>query len=116
MCRVFGIPKSTHYSHVNPPGEAARPPKIKPGPKTPQTDEELLDLIRAYLANSIFVGEGHRGVTAGLRAEHGITIGSKRILRIMRMNSLLSSCRPKLRAMAKPKIGKPLAPGYRQRD
>jgi transposase InsO family protein len=65
----------------------------KRGPKTLLSDEELLDLIRDDLATSLFKGEGHRKVWARLRFVKGHKVGRKRVLRIMRVNHLLSPYR-----------------------
>jgi transposase InsO family protein len=53
-------------------------------------DEELLALIRADLASSQFIGEGHRKVWARLRFVQGVKVSRKRVLRIMRQEHLLS--------------------------
>lgn len=49
--------------------------------------------IKADLASSPFHGEGHRKVWARLRVRDGIRVGRKRLLRVMRENSLLSPFR-----------------------
>jgi putative transposase len=54
------------------------------------SDKELLVLIRADLAISPFIGEGHRKVWARLRFVEGLKISRKRVLRIMRQEHLLS--------------------------
>ena len=90
VCRVFETPKSTFYSRLKPVEASADAVRQKPGPKTPMSDVQLLELIRKDLAESCFVGEGHRKVWARLRHERGICVGAKRILRIMRENKLLS--------------------------
>lgn len=56
-------------------------------------DEKLLDLIMEDLANSPFVGEGHRKVWARLHFANGLPVGRNRVLRIMRENRLLSPYR-----------------------
>lgn len=65
----------------------------KRGPKPMVPDEKLLDLIMEDLANSPFVGEGHRKVWARLHFANGLPVGRNRVLRIMRENRLLSPYR-----------------------
>jgi hypothetical protein len=48
------------------------------------TDAELLAQIRGVLAESPFVGEGHRKVWARLRRERGVGTSRKRVLRLTR--------------------------------
>ena len=64
----------------------------KRGPKTKWTDEELLEAIRADLAASSFVGEGHRKAWARLRVA-GKRVSKQRVLRLMRENNLLAPAR-----------------------
>ena len=66
----------------------------KRGPKTCISDDELLAEIRAVLASSLFVGEGHRTVWARLRHEHGVRTSMRRVLRIMREHGILAQDRP----------------------
>ena len=61
---------------------------MKRGPKTAQSDEELVVEIRRVLKASPFTSEGHRKVRARLRAI-GIRVGKDRVLRLMRENRLL---------------------------
>lgn len=60
------------------------------GPKPKHSDEALLASIQADLKRSPFKGEGHRKVHARLRILDGIRVSRKRVLRVMRENSLLS--------------------------
>jgi transposase InsO family protein len=60
------------------------------GPKPKHGDSEVLAAIQADLERSPFQGEGHRKVRARLRILDGIRVSRKRVLRIMRENSLLS--------------------------
>ena len=53
------------------------------------TDSELLKHIRQGIADSPFVGEGHRKVWARLR-RHGVRTSRKRVLRLMREAGLLA--------------------------
>jgi len=54
------------------------------------SDGELLKQIVADLAASPFSGEGHRKVWYRLRVRQGFKVARKRVLRVMRENSLLS--------------------------
>ena len=87
VCRVFGVPRSTFYAHQRP--EAVGPAN-KRGPRTTISDAELLSLIREDLATTLFKGEGYRKVWARLRVQKAVHVGSKRVLRLMRDNHLLS--------------------------
>jgi transposase InsO family protein len=53
-------------------------------------DTELLREIRGVLADSPFVGEGHRKVWARLRRERGVYSSRKRVLRLTREAGLLA--------------------------
>jgi transposase InsO family protein len=90
VCRALGIPRSTIY--------AARTRRLRPavarkrGPKTAWTDAELTEQIRAVLARSPFLGEGHRKVWARLRLA-GVRAGKPRVLRLVREAGLLAPTR-----------------------
>jgi hypothetical protein len=64
----------------------------KRGPNTAWTDADLTEQIRAVLARSPFVGEGHRKVWARLRLASRRT-GKARVLRLMRETKLLAPAR-----------------------
>jgi putative transposase len=107
VCDILDAPRSTIYAR-----EAATRaddgvviPFPKRGPRTELSDEELLVLIRAVINSSPFAGEGHRKVTARLRREHGIHVGRKRVLRLMRAAGLLAPQRAKRRRRARPHDG-----------
>ena len=98
VCCIGGFPRSSFYAKQGLPESAATtseptPKKQKRGPKTILSDNELLDLIRADLKASPWVGEGHRKVHARLRMSQTLPVGRKRVLRIMRENNLLSPSR-----------------------
>lgn len=86
----WNLPRSSVYARrerlVRPTGFRKR------GPKTKWTDEELLEAIRADLAASSFVGEGHRKAWARLRVA-GKGVSKQRVLRLMRENNLLAPAR-----------------------
>lgn len=86
VCRILSAPRSTVYARRRP---ATRAP-VKRGPRTAIADDELLVKIREAITGSPFAGEGHRKVTARLRREHGIGVGRKRVLRLMREAGLLA--------------------------
>lgn len=100
VCDVLEAPRSTIYAR-----EAAavrdRSGVViafpKRGPKTEISDDELLALVRKVINYSPFAGEGHRKVTARLRREHGVHVGRKRVLRLMRTAGLLAPQRGKRR-------------------
>jgi transposase InsO family protein len=64
----------------------------KRGPRTQYSDAELLERIRQVLAESPFVGEGHRKAWAQLRAA-GVRTSKPRVLRLMREANLLAPAR-----------------------
>jgi transposase InsO family protein len=89
VCRVWELPRSSYYARIEGTSvEAAR--VARRGPKPELSDAALERLIREDLANSPFLGEGHRKVWARLRVLHGVRVSRKRVLRIMREQHLLS--------------------------
>ncbi len=91
VCRVWELPRSTVYA-----GRERRaqvpPPWRRRGPKPRWPDAELLGHIRAVLARSPFLGEGHRKVWARLRCA-GVRTSKARVLRLMREAGLLAPSR-----------------------
>jgi putative transposase len=109
VCAAWGFPRATFYASaplVAPDGLASAAPG-KRGPKTVLNDAALLALIRADLAASPFIGEGHRKVFARLRSVGGHRVGRNRILRLMRHHQLLS---PHRMATVPQSPSKPAAP------
>jgi putative transposase len=101
VCRIVSAPRSSVYARRRKGvGTGA-----KRGPRTALSDEELLAKIRATITDSPFSGEGHRKVTARLRREHGIRVGRKRVLRLMREAGLLAPQRMRGRRRARPHDG-----------
>jgi putative transposase len=90
VCRVLEMPRSTIYATRIRRLTPAAPRKR--GPKTLWTDAALTEQIRAVLARSPFVGEGHRKVWARLRLA-GVRAGKPRVLRLMREAGLLAPTR-----------------------
>lgn len=100
VCDVLGAPRSTvNYRRAR--GRGAPSAPAKRGPRTKLSDDELLAKIRLVISDSPFCGEGHRKVTARLRREHGICVGRKRVLRLMREAGLLAPQR--MRGHRKPR-------------
>ena len=100
VCSTWDMARSSFYWA----GEKARREATgyrpqKRGPKTLLTDDALLELIRADLADSPFQGEGHRKVWARLRVQKQVRTSRKRLLRIMRDNRLLSPHRGRVARM-----------------
>jgi putative transposase len=91
VCRVLGFPRLTIYA-----ARARESSNVVPllaqrrGPKPKMPDADLLNAIRADLAASPFIGEGHRKVWARLRILRDIRVSRTRVLRLMRENALLS--------------------------
>lgn len=88
VCNAWEMPRSSFYNRTARTSASLAP--LKRGPRTPLSDDEVLALIRLDLVTSGFTGEGHRKVWARLRFVKGIKVGRKRVLRIMRENTLLS--------------------------
>lgn len=93
VLRITRTPRASYYRD-----KQRREGKVvelrKRGPKTDISDAQLLELIRAVLDASPFVGEGHRKAWARLRAR-GVRTSRRRVLRIMRENALLAPVRPR---------------------
>jgi hypothetical protein len=84
VCKVWGMARSSAYNRL----AGAKQSKKRPGPKCPCRDEELIRHIRTTIMESCFHGEGYRKVWARLRFG-GIRTSPRRVLRLMRENSLL---------------------------
>jgi len=89
VCRVAGVSRSAACEARRQRG-TSEPPRRRPGPIGAMTDTELLAQIRGVLADSPFVGEGHRKVWARLRRERGVYTSRKRVLRLTREAGLLA--------------------------
>lgn len=89
VCRHWAVPRSTVYARRSRAGAPPTPARRR-GPAPVVSDVDLLVLIRADLARSLFTGEGHRKVWARLRVVDGVRVARKRVLRVMRENRLLS--------------------------
>jgi transposase InsO family protein len=93
VCSAWDFARSSFYAQAAPLADPLGPAaKIhaKRGPETALDDAALLALIRADLAASPFLGEGHRKVHARLRFVAGHKVGRNRVLRLMREHRLLS--------------------------
>lgn len=91
VCRMWEVTRSTVYlRQARPTAPVEAPPKR--GPKTPWSDAELVEKIRAVLAASLFLGEGYRKVWARLRWQE-VRTSKARVLRLMREANLLAPTR-----------------------
>ena len=100
VCDVLDAPRSTIYAREAAAvhdGHGVVIAFLKRGPRTKLSDDDLTELIRQVINDSPFSGEGHRKVTARLRREHGVHVGRKRVLRLMRLAGLLAPQRAKRR-------------------
>lgn len=99
VCQAWGVPRSSFYAAQTPTPDTAiaAPPPARRGPKPAISDEALLAAIRRDLDRSPWTGEGHRKVWARLRVRDGIRVSAKRVLRLMRENTLLSPHRARQR-------------------
>ncbi len=100
VCRVLDAPRSTVYAR-----RARIDPLVRPRPATSISDHDLLGLIRQVLVASPFAGEGYRKVRARLRREHGVRVGGKRVLRLLRREGLLAPQRVRGRRKPRPHDG-----------
>jgi len=89
VCRVAGVSRSAAWEARRRRG-TSEPLRRRPGPVGAMTDTELLAEIRGVLADSPFVGEGHRKVWARLRRQRGVYTSRKRVLRLTREAGLLA--------------------------
>jgi len=94
-CDTLHAPRSSYYAARSRPMGAS-----KRGPKTPVADAELLEAIRSCIEETPFYGEGYKKVWARVRyGRCKLAVGKNRVLRLMRLNNLLSpSRRPEVRA------------------
>jgi transposase InsO family protein len=91
VCQVWDAPRSSFYAARTPKPESAEPrAPARRGPKPALPDEALLAAIKHDLATSPWTGEGHRKVWARLRVRDEIRVSRKRVMRVMRENTLLS--------------------------
>lgn len=100
VCQAWNVPRSSFYA-----AQAAKPQTVMPaspparrGPKPAIPDDALLAAIKRDLQASPWTGEGHRKVWARLRVRDAIRVSRKRLLRVMRENTLLSPHRARRKA------------------
>jgi transposase InsO family protein len=91
VCRGWEVARSTVYLTQARQATPARP-RQRRGPKPRWSDEILREKIRAVLAASPFLGEGHRKVWARLRWQE-VRTSKARVLRLMRAAQLLAPTR-----------------------
>lgn len=87
VCRVWEVARSTVYWQLH--RLKADAPRRRLGPSGPCADDELVKKMRGVLSQSLFHGEGYRKVWAKLRFA-GVRTSKRRVLRLMRENSLLA--------------------------
>jgi transposase InsO family protein len=91
VCDGFGVARSSFYAWQRQQERIGPTPSpSRRGPKPAIPDASVLSAIRADLARSPWIGEGHRKVWARLRVLDGLRVARKRVLRLMRENGLLS--------------------------
>jgi len=91
VCEVLGVARSSLYAaRERDRAEGTPRESRRRGPVPELDDATLLAKVRADLAASPFVNEGHRPVWARLTLEQKVRTSRKRVLRLMRENSLLS--------------------------
>jgi hypothetical protein len=66
VCRLAGVSRSAACEQRRR-RSLSEPPRRRPGPVGAMTDSEHLTTIRQTIADSPFVGEGHRKIGARLR-------------------------------------------------
>src|SRR5262249_61652442 len=91
VCEVWHVPRSSVYALTT--ASATSQPGAKRGPKTAQSDLEVVAVIRALLPTSPVHSGGHRKVRVRLRPP-GTHARQARGLRLMRANRLLAPPRP----------------------
>ena len=92
VCRLTDAPRSTVYARRSVDQQPTE--RLKRGPKTAPSDDELTGKIKEVIRTAPFAGEGHRKVTARLRRDHAIRVGRKRVLRLIGHQSLQFPCKP----------------------
>ena len=91
VCDGLGVARSSFYAWRRQQERSdPLPSPARRGPKPAISDAAVLSAIRADLARSPWIGEGHRKVWARLRVLDGLRVARKRVLRLMRENGLLS--------------------------
>ena len=103
VCRVAGVSRSAACEQrrrrsLSEP-LVAPPSRRRPGPVGALADDELLGAICREIAESPFVGEGHKKLRARL-AMRGIHTSGKRVLRLTREAGLLAPT-PQLRKLSR---------------
>src|SRR5450759_94905 len=85
VCDGFGVARSSFYAWRRQQERTGPTPSpSRRGPKPAISDSAVLNAIRADLARSPWIGEGHRKVWARLRVLDGLRVARKRVLRLMR--------------------------------
>lgn len=87
VCKTWGFPRSSFYYHSQIRKERER------GRKPLVDDQKLLQEIKGTIESSPFVGEGHRKIHAQIQRKGEIPCGRNRVLKLMKINKLLSPYR-----------------------
>ena len=88
-CETLHAPRSSYYAARTRPAGAS-----KRGPRTPVSDEDLLMAIRSCIEETRFYGEGYKKIWARLKyGRWKLAVGKNMVLRLMRINNLLSPLR-----------------------
>jgi transposase InsO family protein len=92
VCEVAGVARSSVYFSRKAVASLVTMSTPKRGPVGEFTDAQLVEQIRAVLADTPFLGEGYRKVWAKLR-HRGVRTSRARVLRLMREHGLRSPTR-----------------------
>ena len=84
VCEVWDVARSTLYA-----AQLSKATPLRRGPKPIVEDEKLLNMIQKDLSTTPFSGEGHKKVHARLKRQ-GVKVGRNRVLKIMKINRLMS--------------------------
>ncbi len=85
VSRVWGVARATVYRWRRP---ATELPRRRPGPVGLMTDTELVEAIRALLAEGTFHGEGYRKIWQVSLRFKGVRTSKRRVLRLTREHGL----------------------------
>ena len=89
VCSVWKAPRSSFYHRKKTPKRVTG----GRGKKPTLSDNEVLKAIRKDIETSPFQGEGHRKIHARLRRLSNVKVGRNRVLKLMKVNKLLSPYR-----------------------
>jgi putative transposase len=87
VCKTWCFPRSSFYHHKRVKKKSQR------GKRPSVEDERLLQEIQEVIDRSPFSGEGHRKIHAQIKRKGEIPCGRNRVLKLMKINKLLSPYR-----------------------